>query len=121
MLAAVDPQRLARLARRQSGLFTRAQARACGYSRYQIKFRLDAGDWRRIRGTALGFRGLVATGWVLDHAAQLSVRGSVLAGPAAARTYDIPVPDTRTYLIVGAHGGSRLTGVQAHVRGDRPA
>lgn len=108
----MDPQPLVRLASRQSGLFTRTQARACGYSYGQIRRRLDTGEWCEIRGAALAFRGTVSTAWVLDHAAALSIRGSVLAGPSAARTFDIPVPAGRTCLIVGPHGGSRLAGVQ---------
>jgi hypothetical protein len=111
-LVAVDPHRLERLSRRQSGLFTRAQARDCGYSYDQIKRRVDAGEWRQVRGAALAYRGTVATPWLLDHAAALSVRGSVIAGPSAARAFDLPVPAGRTYLIVGPHGGTRLTGVR---------
>lgn len=108
----MDAQRLARIARRQSGLFTRSQARACGFSQYQIRRRLACGDWKPIAGPVLAYRGVTVTPWIRDRAAQMSVAGSVLAGPSAARTWNIRVPDDRSYLLIGAHGRCRLPGVR---------
>ena len=45
-----------------------------------------------------------------DRAAQLSVPGSVLAGPAAARSWDLPVRDGRTFLVVPPHTGRAIRG-----------
>jgi very-short-patch-repair endonuclease len=44
---------LRRVARRQRGLFTRAQARACGYSAKQIRHRVRAGRWQAVIGSTL--------------------------------------------------------------------
>ena len=108
----MDRERLTRLASRQFGLFTRAQARACGYSAYQIQRRLRIGDWQVVLGSTLAAAGLRVTPAVLDRAAQMSVPGSTLAGPAALRTWKIIVPDERPHLYVGRHGGSRIPGVR---------
>ena len=40
-------RRLERIAARHLGLFTRADAAACGYSAFQIRRRLRAGDWQQ--------------------------------------------------------------------------
>jgi very-short-patch-repair endonuclease len=111
-MPAVDRERLARLARRNFGVFTRAQARACGYSAYQIQRRLRTGEWQLVIGGALSVAGLPITPVVRDRAAQLSVPGSVLAGPSAARTWRVIVPDERPYLFVGRRGGSRAAGIR---------
>jgi very-short-patch-repair endonuclease len=111
-MLAVDRERLARLARRNFGVFTRAQARACGFSAYQIHRRLCSGDWQQILGGSLAFAGLAITPAVRDRAAQLLVPKSILAGPSAARTWRVPVPDERPYLYIGRRGGSRVGGVR---------
>lgn len=46
-------RQLARLARGQRGLFTRTDARRCGYSDDQIRRRIAAGEWRRVVGPVL--------------------------------------------------------------------
>jgi very-short-patch-repair endonuclease len=109
----VDRERLAWIARRNLGVFTRAQATECGYSSFQIRHRLTCGDWQPVLGSALAFAGLRTTPVIRDRAAQLLVSGSILAGPSAARVLRIDVPDERTFLYVGAHGRARLPGVVA--------
>jgi very-short-patch-repair endonuclease len=108
----VDRERLTRLSRKQFGLFTRAHARACGYSAYQIQRRIRAGDWQVVFGSTLSVAGLRITPSIRDRAAQLSVPGSILAGPAALRTWRIAVPDDRPCLYVGRHGGTRVRGIR---------
>jgi very-short-patch-repair endonuclease len=108
----VDRARLGRLARGQFGVFSRAQARECGFSNYQIRRRLESGEWQLVLGTGFGLAGLKVTPMVRDRAAQLSVPGSVLGGFSAARTWQIPVPDGGTFLYVGPHGRRRFGGVQ---------
>jgi REase_MTES_1575/Transcriptional regulator, AbiEi antitoxin len=112
MMPGMDRARLARLARLSFGVFTRAQARACGFSAYQIQRRIRAGEWQQILGSSLAVAGLVITPQVRDRAAQLVVPNSILAGPSAARTWQVSVPDERPYLYVGRSGGSRLPGVR---------
>ena len=110
MLAAVD-QRLAPGAPAVRPVQRRRERAA---TRYQIKFRLDAGDWRRIRGTALGFRGLVANRLGPRPRGPTQRPRFGVAG-AGAGTYDIPVPDTRMYLTlartaaVGSQGSGSCT------------
>jgi very-short-patch-repair endonuclease len=107
----VDPSQLARLARQQSGVFTHQQARSCGFSAYQVRRRLNEGEWQRVLGSAYAFAGLQVTAWVRDRAAQLCVPGSILAGPSAARSWQLPVPLDRPYLYIGQHRGTRLRDV----------
>ncbi len=109
----MDRERLERLARRNFGVFTRAQATECGYSRFQIRHRLQCGDWQVVLGTALAQTGLKITARIRDRAAQLCVPTSVLAGASAARSGPLQVPDQRTFLYVGPHGRARLPGVVA--------
>jgi very-short-patch-repair endonuclease len=108
----VDRDRLARLASRNFGVFTRAQAREHGFSAYQIQRRLRTGEWQQILGGSLAAAGLVITPRVRDRAAQLLVPNAILAGPSAARTWRLPVPDDRPYLYVGRRGGGRVSGVR---------
>jgi very-short-patch-repair endonuclease len=110
-MSGVERERLAGLARRNFGVFTRAHARSCGFSAYQIQRRLRTGEWQRVLG-ALAMAGLQITPAVRDRAAQLSVPRSILAGPSAARTWQMSVPDERPYLYVGRRGGSRVVGIR---------
>src|SRR5262245_51031851 len=96
----MDAQRLQRIARRQHGLFHRAQARDCGFSTRQIQRRLEAGDWQPVLGAVLTAAGTIPTQRMRALAAPLAVSGSVLAGPTAARLWNIDVPDERLYLAV---------------------
>ena len=67
----MDRERLARMARLQFGLVTRAQARACGFSTYQIARRLRAGEWQVVVGSALSVSGLRATASIRDRVVPL--------------------------------------------------
>ncbi|GAA1736599.1 type IV toxin-antitoxin system AbiEi family antitoxin domain-containing protein [Luedemannella helvata] len=95
---------LRRLADAQDGLFTRAQATACGYSAYQIRQRTRSGAWQHVLGQVLALPGVSVTPAARDRAALLAV-GGLLAGPSAARRWGIWVPDDRTCLAVpvGCH------------------
>jgi hypothetical protein len=109
----VDLHELNGVAARQLGLFTRRQARACGLSAYQIRRRIESGQWQRVAGSVMAAAALRLTVAVRDRAAQLAVPGSVLAGPSAARSWGIRVGDATTYLVVppGRHprfAGARL-------------
>jgi len=108
----MNAKRLGRIADAQGGLFARRQARECGFSAYQIHRRIDAGIWKRVRGPVLAAAGLRSTARLADRAAQLAVPRSVLAGPSAARCWDLGVTDDRTYLFVGPHDNPSLDGVR---------
>jgi hypothetical protein len=101
----VDLSELNRIAGGQFGLFTRRQARGCGLSAYQIRRLIESDQWQRVTASVLAPAGLGLTAAVRDRAALLAVPGSVLAGPAAARIWGLPVRDTRTFLVVapGTH------------------
>lgn len=111
-MAIVESKRLMRLAERQGGLFTRRQALDCGYSSYQIRRRLAAREWRGVAGQVFVLAGLAVTAAHRDRAAQLSVDGSVLAGPSAARVWGLPVPDLTPTLWVAGPRHPRLAGVR---------
>jgi hypothetical protein len=103
---------LARLAARQDGLFTRSQARACGFSAEQVRRRIRLGRWQILLGPVLAPSGVRPTAELRDLAALLTVAGSVLAGPSAARRHGIPVTDPRSCLIVRPGTRARLPGVR---------
>jgi very-short-patch-repair endonuclease len=108
----VDARRLARIARRQRGLFTRTDAAGCGFSLYQIRRRLAAGEWRPVTRSVLIAGGEGLSQSRLDLAAQLAVPGSVLAGISAAREWGLELDDHRTVLLVGPKQNVRLPGVR---------
>jgi Transcriptional regulator, AbiEi antitoxin len=108
----VDAERLRSIARRQLGLFTRAQAGECGFSAAQIRRRMAAGLWRPVRRTVLAEPGLKLTPKLRDRAAQLAVPGSVLAAFSAAREWDMPMPDLGPHLIVPGRVHVRPDGVR---------
>jgi very-short-patch-repair endonuclease len=97
----VDNRRLTAVIRKQRGLLTRAQAAACGATTYQVRRRLQSGEWRRLLGPVLAMPDVAFTPEMRDRAAALAVPGSVLAAASAARLLQIPTADPRTYLWVG--------------------
>lgn len=111
--------RLATIKANQAGLFSRDQARACGYSPYQIRRRLDACEWQRVLGPVLAVAGVHITAHLRDRAAQLAVSGGVLAGPSAARRHGITTRDATTYLLVDPNYHYYLPGVR-FLRDDLP-
>jgi hypothetical protein len=115
----MDASLLDKVAAEQAGLFTRSQARACGYSSYQIRRRLAAGEWQIVLGPVLTRAGLVLTPRIRDRAAHLALPQSVLAGPSAARWHGIDVADHTPCLAVWPHDHPRLPGVRL-LRQPRP-
>jgi very-short-patch-repair endonuclease len=111
-LSAVDIGRLNRVAARRRGLFTRADARACGFTAYQIRRRLATGEWRPVLGPVFVHNGLSISPELRDRAAVLAVPGSVLAGPSAARLLQMEVPVDRPCLIVGRQVRTRVPGLR---------
>lgn len=109
----MDRRRLARIIKRQKGIFAHRQALECGFSAYQVRRRLEVGEWQRVVGSSYALAGLSITPAVRDRAAALSQPGSVLAAASAARTWRVDLGDDRTYLYIGPHGRCRLSGVVA--------
>ncbi len=106
----MDERRLGRVTQRQRGLFTRDDARRCGFSGYQVTRRLASGEWLVVIGSTLTRAGTEVTQKLRDRAALLALRGSMLAGPSAARVWGMPVTDDRTVLAVPAYSRRTLPG-----------
>ncbi|MBX6724211.1 MAG: type IV toxin-antitoxin system AbiEi family antitoxin domain-containing protein, partial [Dactylosporangium sp.] len=103
---------LAAFAAEQCGLFTRAQARRCGYSEYQVRRRIRTGEWQQVLPSVLAPAGTLVTPGVRDRAALLAVPHGVLAGPSAARRHGMAVRDPRTFLAVGPAYHARIPQVR---------
>ena len=107
-----DKGKLIEIAAAQRGLFTRRQARDCGFTDYQVRRRLRDGQWQVFLGSVLASAGVRRTPAVVDRAAWLAVPGSILAGPSAARLHGIPVVDSRPWLAVPGSAHPRAPAVQ---------
>jgi len=70
---------------------------------WQVRHRVRTGQWQALKGRVLALPGIVWSASVRDRAAQLAVRGSILAGPSAARFWGMGVPDGSPCLAVAAH------------------
>jgi very-short-patch-repair endonuclease len=103
---------LSALAADQSGLFTRQQALASGYSSYQVRQRLRSGQWHQVLGGVLTAHAVGPTHGLRDRAALLAIDGAALAGPSAARRHGIATPDHHTYVAVDADYHHNLPGVR---------
>lgn len=110
----------------RGGVFTRADARACGYADVDIDTLLDSGRWRRIRrGTYAAHRSLML---VTDEVLHLRRIYRVLraGGPgvfashqSAAALHALPVWGldlTRVHVTAADGRSGRLRGVHRHIR-----
>ncbi|MEU8224377.1 type IV toxin-antitoxin system AbiEi family antitoxin domain-containing protein [Kribbella sp. NPDC048915] len=117
---------LAVMASIRGGVFTRADARACGYPDADIDSLLASGSWRRIRrGTYAAHRSLML---VTDEVLYLRRIHSVLrrSGPSvfashqsAAALHALPVWGldlTRVQVTAPDGGSGRLRGIHRHIR-----
>lgn len=112
----MDEQRLHRRSASRLGLFTRADATACGFTPYQIRRRVGCGEWQRVRGSVFAFRGSRLTPQVLAAAAHLAAPRSVIAGPSAALWYALPVAHRESrrevWLWTGTNGRGAVAGAR---------
>ncbi|GAA1362377.1 endonuclease domain-containing protein [Catellatospora chokoriensis] len=106
-----DHLRLDALAATRGGIFTRSEARGCGFSDHRIRRRLRRGDWQVVLGPVLARAGRTVTPLLRDRAPLLVVPDAVLSGPSAARRYGLDVPEARTRLTVPPGRQVRLAGV----------
>jgi hypothetical protein len=106
-----DRDALDKHAAQQLGLFTRAQARACGFTSQQINRRQREGDWVEVRRNILAERGLPLTPLVHDVAILLALPAAVLAGPSAMRWHGIEVPSSGTFIVLDQACHARPAGV----------
>ncbi len=107
------PLRLARVSRRQLGLFTQGQVLRLGFSRPFVRRRLDAGDWEemhprvlRVAASAPPSAEQVLMGWVLHT-------GGVAAGRSAAALFRLAAHPSRPAVLL-----HRATRSRRHGAGD---
>jgi very-short-patch-repair endonuclease len=111
-LSQVENPELFELAKRQQGLFTWKQARAAGYSAWQVNTRLRDRRWRRVLGPTLTAGHGVDSPSALDLAAYLAAgEPAVLSGPSAARVYGIAIDDVEPCITVPRSRHLTLPGV----------
>lgn len=80
---------IARLARRQHGVFDLAQVKAAGGSRTMVEDRVAGGRWIRLAPRVWALRGAPPTWRRQYKAAELSIPGAALADRAAAVVHDL--------------------------------
>lgn len=107
---------------RQCGVFTRTQARAAGWSTYQVRRRIADGEWTTLLG-----RGLVVAGTsdsddeAIGWATHLSAPGSVLSHLTAGSLLGFPLPAGGVPLghVIG-RSHDHVPGVRVHRAELRP-
>lgn len=96
------PSRLAKVAARQHGLFTRGQARWCGYTDHQVDRRLATGSFVALRPGVLGVAGAPATWEQSVMSAVLAAgEGAMASGATALRVWEVsPRPSHSTIHVL---------------------
>lgn len=77
------------LARRQHGVFTRAQAKECGFSNRMIQYRLESGIWIQLHPTVYCL-GATPPTWERDQLAACLWSSGPAAGVAAGHLHQLP-------------------------------
>jgi very-short-patch-repair endonuclease len=111
--AAVVAAEFTALVREQAGAFTRAQARAAGFSAYRVSRRLRSGEWLEVNRRVLVVNGAADRAETLDWAGLLAGGpGATLGGPSAARRLGLEVPLTGACVVVPPHRHVSVPGVR---------
>lgn len=96
----VHPQtRIGDIARRQFGVFTRTQAKACGFSNRMIQYRLESHMWNALHPGVYCVDG-TGESWERDQVAAAYWARGPAAGLAAGRLHRLPGCDTTTPEVV---------------------
>lgn len=96
------------VARRQSGLFTAAQARAAGATEDQVRRRRGTGRWPLVAGDALHLAREPVDGWLRAQAAGLTWPDAVVCLASAAVVHRLPVhEDGAVHVVVPNRRASR--------------
>lgn len=86
----IEPDiRLLALVTRQHGVFTRAQAKACGFSNRMIQHRLATGRWELLHPEVYGIGGAPQS-WRRDEIAACYWSGGAAGGVAAGHLHKLP-------------------------------
>ena len=108
----INPERnLRTVALRQHGVFTVAQAQACGFTRPVVRRRLACGMWEEVVPRVLRVAAAEPIGWTPSLMAAVLLTRGVAAGPTAAALYGwLPAPAVhhlavrrRTRVALDAH------------------
>ena len=102
-------------AQQQSGVFTRTQAYDAGWTRRQVRRRLEVGHWKVVAGAALAVAALEVGAWQLAQAVLLSWPGAVVSHEVAGRLWGFPIRDGLTATAT-VPGGRKIVGQRARVR-----
>ncbi|MFI7588177.1 DUF559 domain-containing protein [Spongisporangium articulatum] len=102
---------------RQSGVFTRAQAHAAGWSDYRIRRRLDDGSWRQLLGRGLVGGSTPVTPLAVAWATHLSHPRGVISHTTAGWLYGFPLASVVHEQLAAGTAGHVLTDVGTAVPG----
>ena len=111
-----DPTDVPRVAARQGGVFTAAQARAEGWSARQVRRRIVAGRWVQVAGRGLAVPAQGWTAFQLGVAASLTWPGCVVSHRTAAVLHGLPLPDAAGGVaeVITGRGRASSNGLVAH-------
>ena len=98
----------------QAGAFTRAQARAAGWSDDQTRHRLRHGIWVRSVGRGLTEAGPAETAGSAAWAAHLTLPQAVISHRTAGLLAGFPLPDEPRPVHVLSGGHHRVAGIVVH-------
>lgn len=109
-----------RVAGRQCGVFTAAQARAEGWADHHVRHRLVQGHWRRVVGYGLAHRevpdGDRVRSLQLAWAAHLTWPDAVVCRDIAGLVHSFPLPVPTAVHVYAPRGRSATRGIHPHWR-----
>ena len=109
----MEHRALLAIAETQRGLFTWRQARAAGYSAYQVRVRLTDGRRRRVIGQTLTAGTIPDSAPLRDRAAVLAIGDPVtMSGPSAARLHGMQIDSGVVCVTVPKARHIQLDGVR---------
>lgn len=111
---AAELTRIPAVARQQAGLFTRAQARAEGWSDDQIRHRLRAGSWVRSIGRALMRNGHPNAPHTLAWAVHLTLPSAVISHLTAGLLFGFPVTQQSRLAHAYSDQHHKIDGIVRH-------
>lgn len=96
MATTIDPDDVPHMAKRQRGVFSRAQAYQAGFTRRQVEYRLTTKAWLPLPGRGIVSASTTSTRGLVAIAAWIHRPGAIVMGPAAAAWHGAPLPALTT-------------------------
>jgi hypothetical protein len=112
----MDRPRLAGVAAEQAGVFTRAQARAAGWSSGQVRRRVARGEWRVVLGAGLTGRPGPDPGTTRAWAAALTCPAAIVSHHTAGLLWGLDLPVDDLLHVTDRAPARRRTGLVVHTR-----